>query len=204
MSSIKKTLKANRREFLTTMFPAGTIFCLGCPSLFANNITIPDQAQQNNDHKFQNEYCRTHEEAFRWRFGYFIDQMEILSDVLGKDKLIELLKTAAYKSQLKKVNHKAGNPLAHFVKDFKANEFHDNTLTYEVLEESDTEFVIKTEECLWAKTFLDRKAGDIGYASICCGEVGYAKAYSPTVNLELIKNLMLGEEYCLKRYSFEA
>ena len=51
---------------------------------------------------------------------------------------------------------------------------------------SENEFVIKTKECLWAKTFLERNAGDIGYASMCHGEIGSAKAYNPKMNLELI------------------
>ena len=193
----------SRRKFLATMLPVGTFFCLGCPGMSARNISSPDQLQQKNDHKFQSEFCRSHEEAFRWRFGYFIDQMEILSELLGKDKLIDLLKTAAYQSQLKKVDHITGKPLARFVNDFKNNEFHDKTLTFELIEESDKVFLVKTKECLWAKTFLDRGAGDIGYASICCGEVGYAKAYSPKMNLELVNNLMLGDDHCLKRYSIE-
>lgn len=201
MSKINKISKANRREFLTTMLPAGTFICLGCPSLLAINNPSPAQEQLKNDHKFQNEFCRTHEEAFRWRFGYFIDQMEILSDSMGKEKVTDMLKTAAYNSQLKKASTKSNITLSDFVNKFKTNEFYNSTLTYEVLKESDNEFVVKSTECLWAKTFLDRNAGDIGYASICYGEIGYAKGYNS--KLEMVKNLMLGDDCCLKRYSVE-
>ena len=203
MSKMNKISKANRREFLITMLPAGTFFCLGCPSLLANNNPSPSQAQLKNDHKFQNEFCRTHEEAFSWRFGYFIDQMEIVSDTLGKDKLIDLLKTASYESQLKKANYKVENTFTHFVKKFKNNNYYDSTLTFEVIEESEKEFIVKTKECLWVKTFLDRSAGDIGYASMCYAEIGSSKAFNPKMSLELVKNLMLGDECCLKRYSIE-
>lgn len=202
--SINKSLpKTNRREFLTTILPAGTFFCLGCPGLFANNIPSSKKEQQKGDHKFQNEFCRTYEEAWRWRFGYFIDRMESFSDILGKDKLIDLLKTASYKSQLKNTSIKAENTFTHFVKKFKNNKYYDSTLTFEVIEESEKEFVVKTKECLWAKTFLDHSAGNIGYASMCYAEIGSSKAFNPKMSLELIKNLMLGDECCLKRYSIE-
>ena len=92
MSKTNNLSKTNHREFLTTMLPAGTLFCLGCPSLFANNISFSKQEPLKKGHKFQNEYSKTHEEAWRWRFGYFIDQMEIFSDILGRDKLIDILK----------------------------------------------------------------------------------------------------------------
>jgi hypothetical protein len=203
MPKINNLSKANRREFLTTMLPAGTFFCLGCPGLFANNISSSDQEQLKKGHKFQNKFCRTHEEAWRWRFGYFIDRMESFSDILGRDKLIDILKTASYESQFKNTSFKAENTFTHFVKKFKTNKYYDSTLTFEVLEESEKEFVVKTKECLWAKTFMERNAGDIGYASMCYAEIGSSKAYNPRMNLELIKNLMLGDEYCLKRYSLE-
>ena len=203
MQKFNNLPKANRREFLTSMLPAGTFFCLGCPGLFANTISSSDQEQQKEGHKFQNKFCRTHEEAWRWRFGYFIDRMESFSDILGEDKLINLLKTASYESQLKDASFIAENTFTQFVKKFKTNKYYDSTLTFEILEESEKEFVVKTKECLWAKTFLDRSAGDIGYASMCYAEIGSSKAFNPKLSLELIKNLMLGDECCLKRYSIE-
>ena len=45
--------------------------------------------------------------------------------------------------------------------------FWQHALTTEIVEEKEKAFEIKVTECLWAKTFRDAKAGDIGYATIC-------------------------------------
>ena len=43
-------------------------------------------------HKFQKGFCQTYEDAFIWRFGYYIDIMQRFTEYLGSDKLIEMIK----------------------------------------------------------------------------------------------------------------
>ena len=47
---------------------------------------------------------------------------------------------------------------------------------YEIIEESDNIFEMKVIGCLWAKTFQDKNAADIGYATVCHGDFTEARA----------------------------
>ena len=42
-------------------------------------------------HKFHRDFTQTYEDAFRWRFGYYIEIMQHLAEYLGRDKLIEAI-----------------------------------------------------------------------------------------------------------------
>jgi len=56
---------------------------------------------------------------------------------------------------------------------------YENMMLYEVIEESEKVYEMKVTECLWAKTFRDQNAADIGYATICHGDFTEARAYHP-------------------------
>ena len=203
MSSQNSSGNQDRRQFLSSFILSGPAICFGCSSLFASNH-IPLQGKKDTGkHKFQNEFCRSHEAAWKWRFGYFIDRMEAMSEIIGREKLIALLKQASTESQLKKSTNKPENTLTRFIEDFKRNPLLENSLTYQILEESDKIFNVNILECLWAKTFLDRKAGDIGYATMCFAEFSSIKAFNKNIELKLEKTLMQGDKLCTKRYTLK-
>ena len=195
-------LNKSRRDFLNSIILSGPAICIGCSNLLArDNNTF--QLEESDKHKFQNDFCRSHEEAWKWRFGYFIDRMEAMSDIIGREILINLLKQASTVSQLKKSTDNSKNTLLHFINNFKINPLYENSLTYEILEESDRTFNVNILECLWAKTFLARDCGDIGYATMCYAELSSIKAYNKNINLKLEKTLMQGNNLCTKRYTMQ-
>jgi hypothetical protein len=55
-------------------------------------------------------------------------------------------------------------------------------------------------ECIWAKTFLDANAGDIGYAQICIGDYTWAESFNPKITMVRDKTLMQGHDICNHRY----
>lgn len=58
-----------------------------------------------------------------------------------------------------------------------------HTLTMEIIQDTDSVFEMKVTECLWAKTFRESKAADLGFKCICCADYVTAKAFSPKITL---------------------
>ena len=194
----------NRRQFLSTFFPACTLTCLGCSSVFA--ITQSKGKLKNSDtkEKFQNDFCRTYEKAWQWRYNYYIDMMEELAKVLGRENLIQLIKNGKDEIKMRGAENDPNFKLSEFGNYVKNSEFFNSALTFEIIENTDELFEIKITECLWAKTFRERKAEDIGYATICHGDFSDARAMHPKLHLERTKTLMQGFDCCHERYVFES
>ena len=55
-------------------------------------------------------------------------------------------------------------------------------------------------ECLWAKTFKELNAADIGYILCCRPDFAIARAYHPNIRLKRTKTLMQGDSYCNHTY----
>ena len=69
-------------------------------------------------------------------------------------------------------------------------------LTFEVLNDSQNVFEIKFTECLWAKTFREADASEIGYAGVCYQDYPMTKAFNPNLKLIRDKTLMQGQDCC--------
>ena len=83
------------------------------------------------------------------------------------------------------------------------NELYKNTLTYEVVSNTDNVYEMKISECLWAKTFREAEAGDIGFAGICYGDYATTRAFNPKLKFTREKTLMEGADCCQARYEME-
>jgi hypothetical protein len=84
------------------------------------------------------------------------------------------------------------------------NPFTANTWTMEIVEDSEEVLEMKFSECLWAKTFKDAKAADIGFKLICLGDYVTAEAFNPKIKLIRDKTLMQGHECCNHKYVLTA
>ena len=194
----------NRRQFLSTIFPACALTCLGTSSVFADTQSKAIFRSSDTKEKFQNDFCRTYEKAWQWRYNYYIDMMEEFAKVLGRKKLIQLVKNGKDEINIRGAKNDPNIKLSEFGNYIRNSELFNSALTFEIIENTDELFEIKITECLWAKTFRERKAEDIGYATICHGDFSYAKAMHPKLHLERTKTLMQGFECCHERYVFES
>ena len=86
--------------------------------------------------------------------------------------------------------------------DDPANPFNDR-LIYEVIERSDRVCEIKITECLWAKTFREAGAAEIGYAVCCAGDWAMCQAFNPKLHLTRTQTLMQGAACCDYRWVLE-
>jgi hypothetical protein len=154
-----------------------------------------------SNEKFQREYRHTCEEAFRWRFAYYIEIMLRFADYLGRDELITMIKKAVEDSY-------PPNPSPDPDFSFRAwidagSEMSRNMMTWEVVEQSDKVHEIKVTECLWMETFKRFGATDIGYATVCHSDFCTCKAEHPGITLHRTRTLMQGDDCCDHRWVFE-
>jgi hypothetical protein len=157
--------------------------------------------EKSEKDKFQNDFSQTYEDAFRWKFDYYINIMKRFSDYLGMDNLLELIKRAVEENNKRIATDNPEHTLSKFVEYGK--EAYKNMMVYEVIEESDEVFEMQVTECLWAKTFRGKQATDIGYATICHGDFTEATAYHPKLKLKRTKTLMQGHDCCNHRWTWE-
>jgi hypothetical protein len=157
--------------------------------------------EESEKHKFQRDFCQTYEDAFRWRFDYYINIMERFSGYLGRDKLFEMIRRAVDENNKRIATDNPEHSLASFVEYGK--KAYENMMLYGVIEESEKVYEMKVTECLWAKTFRDQNAANIGYATICHGDFTEARAYHPKLKLERTKTLMQGHDCCNHRWTWE-
>ncbi len=157
--------------------------------------------EKSEKHKFQKNFCQTYEEAFRWRFEYYIKIMKRLAEYVGRDKLVEMIQRAVDEGNVRREPDNPEHTFTEYIESGK--KAFKNMMTWEVIEESDKVYEIRVTECLWAKTFQERNAADIGYATICYGDFSDARAYHSKVKLERTKTLMQGHDCCNHRWTWE-
>jgi hypothetical protein len=88
-------------------------------------------------------------------------------------------------------------------KKFFSSPFYSHVLTYTIVEDTEKVFEKRITECLFAKTFREADASDIGYATQCYGDYGRAEGFNPKIRLTLTKTLMQGDDYCNHRWVWE-
>ncbi len=169
----------------------------------ASQLSDDNQQELKFEDRIKEEYCKSHEDAWRWRFGLYIHTMESLAEYLGRDKLLELLKKIKDDGIKRESTINPEHTLANLARRYKDKDHYKNTLTYRIIEESEKALELRITECLWAKTFLEKSAGDIGYLTICYGDFTSAKAYHPKLKLRLTKTQMQGFDCCNHRYTWD-
>jgi hypothetical protein len=199
----------SRRELLFQVLPACSL-CLGCTKLAGiaaaadekpQALSLAKRAAARSD--------MTYEEVFKFAYGGAIPVLKNLSDQAGKDKFLDMLKKAASEAMVREMEETFRNQpkrdLATYLTDLKRpSPLYQHALTYEFVKDTETEAELRVTECLWAKTFRQANAGDIGYAMICNPDIAGLKAYNPKITLTRPKLLMQGDDECRFRWTMGA
>ena len=190
MNNKNLSFDQNRRQFLFSFLPLCSMSCLSLDGFQEKVIK----------HKFQKEWGHTYEEAFKWRYGYYIEIIEEFSKYLGRKKLIEMIMRAVDDSNPISEND---DPNFSFLEWIGGGEYYQNMMTWEIIERSEKAYEMKVSECLWAKTFQERNAADIGYATVCYSDFSAAKTSHSKITLVRTKTIMQGHGYCDHRWIWE-
>lgn len=192
--------KLNRRE-LFSVLPAGAAGCLGC-------IGGSACAAQAETHTWTEKADMTWEGLFRFAYQKdFIPLLKGIGEGIGKDKLLNMLKEitsgAATRGMASKTN--INRDFAAWVANLKQMPpMIQHTLAVDIVEDSPRAFEYRVSRCLWAKTFREAGAADIGYAAVCHPDFAVASGFNPKLKLIRTKTLMEGHDCCNHRYVIEA
>jgi hypothetical protein len=198
--------KKNRRHFLTKIIQACGITCLGLKNVLTENSYAKESILQEK-HKFDAEYERklTYAQFFNIQYGEFIQFAKALEHELGKEKLIEFLKKYTNEKAIKigknQAKHSPDNSFKTYIHTFRS-ESYKKLLTMEIVEDTEKAYELNVSECIWAKTFQNANAGEIGYNTVCFGDYKWAESFNSKIKLLRDKTLMQGDNCCNHRYIF--
>jgi len=161
------------------------------------------------DHLFDAEYPRklTYRQFMKIRYGESIQLAKAIQDEMGEEKAIAFLKKNTSKRLLNYGKSQASkakdNSLREYTEQFRDVEGYKNMLTMEIVEDTENAFELKVTECIWASTFRDAAAGDLGNAMVCHGDYAWAEGFNPKIKLIRDKTLMQGNAICNHRYVWQ-
>jgi hypothetical protein len=200
----------NRRQFFGKIMPACALMCFGRGSSLALAQEAEKKPATEAKHKFDNELERklSYRQFFALQYAEFIRFAKALEKEMGKTKLIEFIKKYTEERMFKfgqeQAKRSADNSFQTYIANFKKPGAYKNSLTMTIVEDTEKAFELKVTECIWAKTFLDAKAGDIGFASVCHGDYAWPQGFNPKIKMIRDKTLMQGYDCCNHRYILES
>lgn len=162
-------------------------------------------------HKFQEKMDLTYEQYLRDIFGGMVYLARELERVLGREKAHEIIRKSRERYGVESIRKRMAErgPIKNF-EDFKAlckedakSPFWSHTLTITFPEETPKKIVHHITECLYAKTFKEMNAGNLGYILCCHPDFATAQVYHPKIKLKRTKTLMQGDSYCDHTYYWE-
>ena len=200
----------SRRELLVRIFPACSL-CLGVSRFALSSTVVQVEQSLPFEKRVAEKTDMSYVELFSFAYRGLIPILQNLSNQVGKEKFLEMLKKATYEAAFQQAEATAkqtpglGNDMAtlmYFMKN--PNAIYQHALTYKILKDTEKEAEVSITECLWAKTFRQLNAGDIGYALICQGDFGSMEAFNRKIKLNRPKVLMQGDDECLFQYRMQA
>jgi len=209
MDLCEKTMQPSRRNFLRTMITACPLFCLGGIELYSASEAKRTVQESEEKHKFLENSNMSYAQIFDFAFmGFFLPIIRNLGSDRGKNEYLEALKLAAEKAGTQSGQFMAKSSpeisLAAYTSILKnPDPFWQHALTTEIVEDREKAFEIKVTECLWAKTFREAQAGDIGYATICYQDYAMSQGFSSKLKMIRSKTLMQGHDYCNHRWVWD-
>ena len=195
----------SRRNFLFKAASACTLSCFAIPNLLgSDNEIIP----QDEKHKFQADSDMTMQQVFNFAYRQnYIPAMKNLMKQIGKEKFLEMLKNSSNMIHQvkddKNIDYSTRTFGAYSDKMKRTSKKMTNKISYEILVDNDKQLEIKFTECLFAKTFRESKAADIGYAGFCHQDYGMAKKFNLKLKLTRDKTLMQGDDCCHFKWTME-
>ena len=161
--------------------------------------------------KYEEKFEISYEDYFRTRFNGIIEIIRELTPLMDEKKALERIKELYEEKSIEMIVRqlKKAKPITNF-EEFKKiykeqfnTDFMRHCTHFKITEDTPTKLSFKFTKCLWAKTFLEMNASDIGYAMCCVPDYAMTKAFHPNLKLVRTKTLMQGDECCDSTYIWE-
>jgi len=194
-----------RRELITHAVPscAAAYFGLcGLPGIAA----LAQEPEPQEQHKFdiKRDVSLSSKQRLSMEYSQLFDFIGIMKREMGEDELIQLLnKYSAGIGRRAGENQRRNSPddrFQTFVATFRPPRYA-NSLTHEVVEDSEKAFGLRVTECIWATVFREAGFdGEIGHAALCNMDYYWPSAFNPNFAMERTRTLMQGHDHCNHRY----
>jgi len=194
-----------RRELLVRTVPACAAACLGLariPELAGAVTGLTCQEVHKFDVKTDHQISSR--ELTELATRGMMPVIRAMRKELGDPETIRVLHVSS-----EEIGREAGERQAQSVPDTSFENFvsvfrrmvSGNTLTGEVVEDTEKVFELRVTECLWPEVFQKAGlAGDIGHAAVCNMDYSWPPAFNPDFKMERSKTLMQGHDCCNHRY----
>ncbi len=194
-----------RRELLTRTAPACALACLGlsgAADLLAHELPCAGQ----DPHKFDVKRSRdlSSRDMIRVQNQGLIQFIGTLRSEIGDAETIRLLNANSAETGRQAGQQQAARMPDTTFKTFTAQfrpPNYANSLTHEVVEDTENAFGLRVTECIWAEVFREAGlGGEIGHAAVCNMDYYWPPAFNPKFSMERDKTLMQGHDSCNHRY----
>ncbi len=167
--------------------------------------------EEKPPHKFQNKFEISYEDYMLARFLPMLGVIQKFISEFGEEKTLQIV--SDYIDELARIQinqSRNKNQIENFTQfkisllELYTTEFMNNSVTFDIIEDTDDKLVLKFTKCLWAKTFNKLGFdGKPGYRTACRANYSLAKNLSPNVKLTRTKTLMQGDECCNLIYTWK-
>jgi hypothetical protein len=194
-----------RRELLVKTVPACAAACLGLgkvPGLAGAVAGLPCQEAHKFDTKIDRQFSSR--ELLRMEVRAMEPMIKAMRQEVGDDETLRILRVSS-----KTIGQEVGKRQAQSVPETTFENFTagfrrmitGNTLTGEVVEDTEKVFALEIRECIWPEVLgevgLD---GEVGHAAVCNMDYHWPPAFNPAFKMERSKTLMQGHDCCNHRY----
>lgn len=194
-----------RRELLIRAAPACALTCLGLSRADGLAAALSDLPCQEV-HKFDRTEERplSSKQIAEMMARNSFDIIRTLRGELGDPETIRILKLTSDELGRQRgamqAERSPDTSFESFVSVFRRMASGDS-LTAEVVEDTEAVFELKLSECVWEVVFREAgMAGEIGHAAVCNRDYTWPQAFNPAFRLERSKTLMQGQDCCNHRY----
>jgi hypothetical protein len=158
-------------------------------------------------HKFRENSNMTFEEVFDFAYANLVPVLQGLARELGEERFLEVLRRISHEAARKAGEETArrlpSDDLTAFKTAGEPGPFGRHVLPLEMVEDTPEAFEVKVSECLWAKTFREMGAAEIGSALICHRDFGDCQEFNAKIRMSRSKTLMEGDDSCNHRFVWE-
>ena len=165
-------------------------------------------AVESSGTNFQQDSQMTFQEVYDFAFKGLIPIFKNLAAEIGEAQFVETIKRISSELALQGGEEGAKEAACNDLHTLttwarEPNHFWKHVLDFEIIEDTNAAFEVRVSNCLWAKTFRENDAAEIGAALICHADYATCRGFNPNIRLERTKTLMQGDECCNHRWIFE-
>jgi len=151
----------------------------------------------------------TYEQEYLWKYTEWVCLIRMMEEELGKDKAHDILRKARDRLHAERYRKifterkpvESFQDYLEYSKDIRDGPLSKARTLSGLIEDSE-QIYYRVDECLWAKTFHELGAADIGEL-LCEGAYHQASCISPHLRFHRTKTLMRGDPYCDYKFTWE-